>query len=462
MNIIRPKHINDTYLDSSNVAETDFAAYNAGTTYAIGDQVIVVSPSSVVTMAVGAPGVITWANHGLVVGDIVVPTTTGALLTGLTAGVHYYVRTVRSANTFTVSGTKLGVAIVFSGTQSGTHTLTVSSHKIYESLQAGNVGNTPRLSPTYWLDVGNTNRWKMFDESLTSRTENQGSIEVSVTVSGRADSIAMLNLSATSVRFRQRDGLHSDVVTISIASPAVVTEAVHGRQNGDMLVLTTTGALPTGLVAMDTYFVVNATTDTYQLATTSGGTAINTSGTQSGVHSAAVVLYDQTYSLVSDSGIQDWYDYFFEPVIQIQDFVELEMPQLSTPTFDITLSSGPESMAACGACIIGQRFEMGTTQLGAKTGIQDYSLKQRDDFGNYSVLERAFAKRADFTVVVENARVAFVQDTLSGYRATPIVYVGSSQTQFANTILYAFYRDFSIDIAYSEVSICNLSLEGLT
>lgn len=72
--------------------------------------------------------------------------------------------------------------------------------------------------------------------------------------------------------------------TVTIASPGVVTWTAHGLPNGTAVILSTTGALPTGLVAATTYYVINAAANTFQLAATKGGTAINTSGSQSGVH----------------------------------------------------------------------------------------------------------------------------------------------------------------------------------
>lgn len=74
-------------------------------------------------------------------------------------------------------------------------------------------------------------------------------------------------------------------VTISIASPAAVTLSAHGLSVGDRVRLFTTGALPTGLTANTDYFV-QAVVDanTFRLASTFGGAAINTSGTQSGTH----------------------------------------------------------------------------------------------------------------------------------------------------------------------------------
>lgn len=76
----------------------------------------------------------------------------------------------------------------------------------------------------------------------------------------------------------------TQTVTISIASPGVVTSSF-ALPNGTAITLTTTGALPTGLVAGTTYFVVNSSGTTFNLAATLGGAAINTSGSQSGVQS---------------------------------------------------------------------------------------------------------------------------------------------------------------------------------
>ncbi len=72
--------------------------------------------------------------------------------------------------------------------------------------------------------------------------------------------------------------------TISIASPGVVTAVAHGYAVNDQVVLSTTGALPTGLVAGTVYFVRNPTANTFELSATSGGVSINTTGAQSGVH----------------------------------------------------------------------------------------------------------------------------------------------------------------------------------
>lgn len=75
--------------------------------------------------------------------------------------------------------------------------------------------------------------------------------------------------------------------TVTIATPAVFTKTGHGLVAGDPVLFTTTGALPTGLTAGTTYYVISSGlgANTFQVSTTLGGAAVNTSGTQSGTHS---------------------------------------------------------------------------------------------------------------------------------------------------------------------------------
>ena len=74
-------------------------------------------------------------------------------------------------------------------------------------------------------------------------------------------------------------------VTISIASPCIVTSVGHGIADDEEIFFATTGALPTGLVQFTHYYASYIDADTFSVAATVGGANINTSGSQSGVQS---------------------------------------------------------------------------------------------------------------------------------------------------------------------------------
>lgn len=79
-------------------------------------------------------------------------------------------------------------------------------------------------------------------------------------------------------------------VTISNASPAVVTRTSHGWADGDPVMFSSTGSLPTGVTANTIYYVRNKTTNTFNLSSTPIGALVNTSGAGSGLHSSSLGL----------------------------------------------------------------------------------------------------------------------------------------------------------------------------
>lgn len=72
--------------------------------------------------------------------------------------------------------------------------------------------------------------------------------------------------------------------TVTISASASVTSPAHGFTGGEMIRLSTSGALPTGLNTSTDYFVKYKNVDEFNLSLTLGGANITTSGTQSGLH----------------------------------------------------------------------------------------------------------------------------------------------------------------------------------
>lgn len=171
------------------------------------------------------------------------------------------------------------------------------------------------------------------------------------------------------------------------------------------------------------------------------------------------VVYDKTTSLVSTMGITDWYAYFYEPIVRASDFVALDLPAYYAPTVRVILSA-PGGTALLGELVLGMQFDLGLTENGASVGIDDYSVKQQDVYGNFSILQRAYSKRATFAVEVENVRIDALHLLLASYRATPVVYIGIAG--YSATFIYGFYKSFRIDIPGPVLSAASLDIVGLT
>lgn len=82
------------------------------------------------------------------------------------------------------------------------------------------------------------------------------------------------------------------------AGTDTITSAGHGLSDGDPVPVSNTGgALPAGLAAGTTYYVINSTADTFQLSTSEGGAAVDITDTGSGTHFVGEVPRDVRVAL---------------------------------------------------------------------------------------------------------------------------------------------------------------------
>jgi len=184
---------------------------------------------------------------------------------------------------------------------------------------------------------------------------------------------------------------------------------------------------------------------------------------------AQVVMKDQTggttvYSKTIDLDgtiIESVYDWFFAEYEQLTDVVLTDLPG-QFPNGELTITvTATSGNVSCGVCKPGTVIEIGDTLAGAKAGIVDFSGKERDTFGNYSVVERSFAKEASFAVLTQKSDFNKIFRRLASLRATPAIYIGTEMTGYEPLIVYGFYKDFSIDVAYQSHHLCSLEVEGL-
>lgn len=260
----------------------------------------------------------------------------------------------------------------------GDKVIKASTHRIYQSIQASNTNHDPATSPTWWLDIGPTNRWAMFDNAMGSATTATTSLTVTL-APGRIDSLALVGIDAASV----------------------------------------------------------------SVTMTAGGSTV----------------YSKTASLINDSGVTDWYSYFFDPIKAKDYFVISGLPVMSEATITITISKSSGTVS-CQGLVVGMKSDLGDTLISPGIGITDYSRKSTDDFGVTTLIKRAYARKLDCKLIVENTEIDRVVSTLAEVRATPVIWYGSDR--YSSLVLFGFYRDFSVDIAYSTMSYCTLNIEGMT
>lgn len=257
----------------------------------------------------------------------------------------------------------------------------IYGHVIYESLTS-NTNKQPDQNPLDWLNVGATNRWRMFDAKVGTQSTATTSMTVVITP-GSANAVALVNV----------DAAYADIV---------MTDPLAG------------------------------------------------------------VVYSRTIRLSSTIISSDWYSYFTDPITARTVFTVTNLPLYPNASISITVRKESGETVSLGSLVVGMVRQWGirpSILTGATTGIQDYSRKERDQFGNFLIVERAFAKRARWGIILTHREIDAFQARMAAIRAKPAVFIGSDRLD--STVIYGFYRDFSVVISSSRHAECSIELEGL-
>jgi len=236
-----------------------------------------------------------------------------------------------------------------------------SVHSEYECL-INNTNRNPSTNPLdpsgnpYWLRIGSTNDWKLFDTKTRSPSVNPSNITLELQSSSSITGIALINIKANTLN-----------ITVEVGGDVKYTEDVQLREP----------------------------------------------------------VYTYT-------------DWFFSPIESITTVVKLDLPLYTNAV--ITITADDSGDVEIGELVLGSVQLIGCAQYGSSVGINDYSTKEVDDFGDFIIVERGFADRIEYDVEIESADTNKVKKLLAQYRAKPLVYVGHPDRPELTT--YGYYRRF--------------------
>ena len=102
----------------------------------------------------------------------------------------------------------------------------IYQHNIYERIIAGTTATPPNLDQVNWLSLGATNRYRMFDNILSSVSSKVGGIEFTLTPNQVVNGITLLNVNASTVRVVMNDPVEGIVYdqTRELRSSSEVTD----------------------------------------------------------------------------------------------------------------------------------------------------------------------------------------------------------------------------------------------
>jgi hypothetical protein len=463
--VIKPLTITDTMLVSSNVAETDYAEFLMDTTYGDGDTRIVTTGVEVLTLDV-APAT-AWVAGRLITGQTsAVTSRVVAQLTALT----YQIRERTGVYT-------LGEVIGVTGT----------------GAELADQGPTyPRITEILRLDVAPATDWAAADV-LTGQTSTFTCIVVAkltkytYSVHSRTGAFTLgevIGVTGTAAKLADQGATYPTFIPSSDGVHKIYESLVAGNKSNYP---------PTDVLAAVPKWLEVSSTNRWKMfdltyeSQTSNADIITVTLTPGEICDSVVLLnleasritivvtdptdgevYNQTIFLEASETVvwgtdeqwgtdEVWQGGSYIEIIE-KVGLKLDLPPYTNASITITILSA-DATAKCGTLIIGRKKTLGITEWSPSVGIIDYSIKEADTFGNFSVVARAYSKRASCVFAVNTVSHVEVLRLLTLYRTTPLIWILSDD--YNTTIVYGFYKEFTISLGHT-LSECDINIEGMT
>jgi hypothetical protein len=171
-------------------------------------------------------------------------------------------------------------------------------------------------------------------------------------------------------------------------------------------------------------------------------------------------VYNRTIELDDNTGVVDWFTYWFSPTVRRTDLVLTDLPPYADATVTITVNDTGNTVSV-GQIVVGLFENLGGTTDELDLGIDDFSRKTRDAFGRFSVTERDYADTMALSFVTDTSRLGYIRTRLAGRRGLPTVYAVDTRYLDNEYVIYGFFPTMQPLARYAAVSEIRIELEGL-
>jgi hypothetical protein len=269
-----------------------------------------------------------------------------------------------------------------------------ANHRVYESLvlqtEEHPLPILPAEATAFWLDVGATMRYKMFDLDRNSQTVSTSPMTTVVTPGERVNSLGLVGMVGNILSVK----VESSSVGGIIYPLAYVPERVYNKND-----CMTVGLSQIYKAKSDGITGIAAPNATYWEAVDYAVFDLNTRN-----------VFDAT-------------TYAFAKFATRPTKVIFDMPPVTDCVITVVLSA-TQGNTKMGGVVIGNNIYLGALQKEAKNAGVSYSSVTTDAFGNTSLVKRKIVPKLTGTLFLKASLVDSVLDARSLLDAEPALYVG--------------------------------------
>lgn len=178
--------------------------------------------------------------------------------------------------------------------------------------------------------------------------------------------------------------------------------------------------------------------------------------------STATLVYSETKDLVSRT-VNNWFDYFYQPFLQVENTLFTNFPINSGYTHKLTFTKASGSIYV-GFVVMGMPFEVGRTMEGANARRLNFSTIDRAFDGEAKIDIRRSIPEITQNILMDkhdlNTSVRLLDD-LNGVVTAWTALSDPSDGYFNTFFVIGFYRDVEYSADHPDHVIANIKLEAI-
>lgn len=310
---------------------------------------------------------------------------------------------------------------------------------IYESLVDSNTGHTPSISPGWWKRVGPTE-----DVYSLSATYVKGATACSLESHRVYESLQSSNTgNPLPIYPIEKNDWWIDVGPMNKYAMFDLKRNTRTVNPSSITVVVRPGE------RINTLGILGMVADQIQITATSS--------------SGGGVVYSYSENLIIRQ-VLDHYMYAYEPFSRQPSTVVFDVPPFTDLEVTVTISRG-DGPVKCGSFVQGTYAYIGDTQFEAESDATNFSLIERDAFGDLANLKpRRSVPKTNQTLQLDKSKVNRVYALRDALNAVPALWTGlddANDGYFEALMILGIYKRFTINVKNAIFAVVSLELEEI-
>lgn len=175
----------------------------------------------------------------------------------------------------------------------------------------------------------------------------------------------------------------------------------------------------------------------------------------------AQAVHTKTIDLVNTRDIIDFSTYCFEEFNTNTTIYE-QLPLYTDAGLIISIEHSG-MVAKCGRLVVGRTYFVGETGVGANLGMESYSRKETDVFGNVILNHTSNVNIDSYEAYVPTRNIQAIRRKMAALDAIPVLFImdESQNTELENLLTYGYFEVFNIMLPDTSISTASITIKGL-